>query len=217
MTYTGITMFFTNAFISRKLVFIWLALISTTVLSNELIQQKIDTKRLKAAEQVSQQLLKELGGHLKKEMKTNGPVEAIKVCKDVAPDISNNLSLKNGWRVTRVSTKPRNPLLGSPDKWEQKILAEFESRASKGEHYRDMSKSEVVDESGKLYFRYMKPIAAKPICLTCHGSDENIPPTVKTQLDAMYPFDQARAYKIGDLRGAISIKQDMDIPLRNKF
>ena len=217
MTYTGITMFFTNAFISRKLVFIWLALISTTVLSNELIQQKIDTKRLKAAEQVSQQLLKELGGHLKKEMKTNGPVEAIKVCKDVAPDISNNLSLKNGWRVTRVSTKPRNPLLGSPDKWEQKILAEFESRASKGEHYRDMSKSEVVGESGKRYFRFMKPIAVKPICLTCHGSDENIPSAVKTQLDAIYPFDQARAYKIGDLRGAISIKQDMDIPLRNKF
>lgn len=40
---------------------------------------------------------------------------------------------------------------------------------------------------------------------------------VKAELDKQYPYDQARDYKIGDLRGAISIKQPMDIPLRKKF
>ena len=80
-----------------------------------------------------------------------------------------------------------------------------------------MSKAEVVDEAGKSYFRFMKPLVVKPVCLNCHGSEEKIPETVKAELDVMYPFDQARNYKIGDLRGAISIKQPMDIPLSKRF
>jgi len=210
-------MFFTHSFISRKLVILWLTLLSGTVLSSELAQRDSNAERTQAAQQVSQQFMKQLGTHLKKEMKTNGPVAAIKVCKDVAPKIANDLSLKNGWRVTRVSSKPRNTLLGTPDQWEREALASFESRADKGEHYKDMSKVEIINESGKSYFRFMKPIGVKPICLTCHGSDEEIPTTVKAQIDSMYPFDQARNYKIGDLRGAISIKQPMDTPLKQKF
>ena len=175
------------------------------------------TQREQAAKQVTQQLLKRLGSHLKTEMKTNGPLQAISVCKDVAPQIAGELSLENGWRVTRISAKPRNALLGSADVWEQKVLAEFEARAKAGEKYSAMSKVEVVEEGGKSYFRFMKPLPVKPICLTCHGSDEQIPATVKTELDKQYPFDRARNYQAGDLRGAVTIKQPMDIPLRKKF
>ncbi|PCJ85521.1 MAG: hypothetical protein COA54_10950 [Thiotrichaceae bacterium] len=210
-------MFFSNNFISHKLVFLWLILISSTVLSSELIQHSTHSERTKAAKEVTQQFTQTLGGHLKSEMKTNGPVKAIKVCKEIAPEIANDLSIKTGWRVTRVSTKPRNPLLGSPDQWERETLASFTSRANNGEHYVDMSKAEVVNEAGKSYFRFMKPLAVKPVCLNCHGSEDKIPETVKAELDVMYPFDQARNYKIGDLRGAISIKQPMDLPLRKRF
>lgn len=210
-------MFYSNNFISRKIVFIWLILISSTVLSSELAQRDNDAQRQKAAQQVTQQFVKQLGGHLKKEMKSHGPVKAIKVCKEIAPEIANELSLKNGWRVTRVSTKPRNALLGSPDQWEHETLAEFESQADKGESYATMSKSEIVVEAGKSYFRFMKPLAIKPVCLACHGSDEQIPAAVKAELASQYPFDQARNYKQGELRGAVSIKQPMDTPLRKTF
>ena len=211
-------MFYLNCFINRKIVFIGLLLISSSVLSNdEPAQRNGNVEREKAAQQVAQQFIKQLGGHLKKEMKANGPVKAIKVCKEVAPVIANNMSLENGWRVTRVSTKPRNSLLGSPDQWERETLASFEARVEKGEQYSDMIRAEVTDESGKSYFRYMKPLVVKPVCLKCHGSNEQIPSAVKAQLDGMYPHDQARNYKIGDLRGAISIKQPMDIPLRKNF
>ena len=206
-------MFFTNNFISNKLVIFWLALFSTTVVSGELAQHDSYADRTKAAKHVTQQLVKQLGSHLKKEMQDNGPVAAIKVCKDVAPKIANDLSLANGWRVTRVSTKPRNALSGTPDLWERETLASFESRARKGEHYKDMFKAEEVNEAGKSYFRFMKPLTIKPVCLNCHGSNEQIPTAVKDYLDTVYPFDQARDYKTGDLRGAVSIKQAMDIPL----
>lgn len=210
-------MFYSNNFISQKIVFIWLILISTTVLSNELIQRDNDADREAAAQRVTQQFVKQLGGHLKKEMKANGPVAAIKVCKDVAPKIAQKLSLENGWKVTRVTSKPRNALLGTADLWEQKTLTEFETRASKGESYASMAKSEVVEESGKSYFRYMKPLAVKPVCLNCHGNDEQINDMVKAELDKAYPYDLARGYKTGDLRGAVSIKQPIDIPLRKNF
>lgn len=174
-------------------------------------------QREQAAQKVAQQFMKQLGGHLKKEMKSNGPVAAIKVCKDVAPKIANELSLENGWRVTRVTTKTRNSMLGTPDQWELETLITFEARAKKGESYMTMTQSETVKEADKSYYRFMKPLAVQPICLKCHGSNEQIPEMVKAELDKQYPFDQARNYKIGDLRGAISIKQPMDIPLRKKF
>ncbi len=204
-------MFTSNNFIAHQLIFISLMLVSSAVFSAEL------APREQAAQKVAQQFMQQLGGHLKKEMKTNGPVAAIKVCKDVAPDIANKLSLENGWRVTRVTTRVRNAMLGTPDLWERETLAAFEARAKKGESYATMKQAEVVQEAGKSYFRFMKPLAIKPVCLTCHGSAEQIPPAVKAALDDSYPYDQARNYSIGELRGAISIKQPLDIPLRKTF
>ena len=204
-------MFDLKKFICFKIVFISLMLISSTAFSDDLAQRE------QAARKVSGQFLKQLGGHLKKEMKTNGPVQAINVCKDIAPEISSELSLENGWRVTRVTTRPRNSLLGTPDLWERKTLDAFAARADKGESFSTMIQAEVVDEAGKSYFRFMKPLAIQPVCLNCHGSDEQISETVKGELNNLYPFDQATGYKIGELRGAISIKQPMDIPLGKKF
>ena len=206
-------MFVSYNFISRQLVLISLMLVSPALFAGD----NSSAEREQAAQKVAQQFMKQLGGHLKKEMKSNGPVAAIKVCKDVAPTIANELSLENGWRVTRVTTKTRNSMLGTPDKWERETLTAFETRAAKGEDYGTMKHSEAVDEAGKSYFRFMKPLAVQPVCLKCHGSNEQIPDMVKVELDKQYPYDQARNYKIGDLRGAISIKQPMDVPLKKKF
>lgn len=209
-------MLVSNNFFSRQIVFISLMLVSPVVFPGTDSTEGL-VQREQAAQEVAQQFLKQLGGHLKKEMKTNGPVAAIRVCKDVAPDIANALSLENGWRVTRVTTKTRNSMLGTPDQWERETLAAFETRAEKGEAYSAMKQSGTVEEAGKTYYRFMKPLAVQPVCLKCHGSNEQIPEMVKAELDKQYPYDQARDYKIGDLRGAISIKQPMDIPLRKKF
>ncbi len=209
-------MFISNNFIRRQLLAISLMLVSSAVFAASASSEG-QTQREQAAQAVAQQFMKQLGGHLKKEMMSNGPVAAIKVCRDVAPDIANELSLENGWRVTRVTTKTRNAMLGTPDLWERETLAAFEARAEKGESYATMKQSETVDEAGKSYYRFMKPLAVQPVCLKCHGSNEQIPEMVRAELDKQYPYDQARDYKIGDLRGAISIKQPMDVPLRKKF
>jgi hypothetical protein len=53
--------------------------------------------------------------------------------------------------------------------------------------------------------------------MNCHGSDEKVPTAVKKQLDTVHPFDEATGYKVGELRGGVSIKQPMDIPLSRTF
>ena len=172
------------------------------------------SEREQAARQASAELLEQLGGALKKEMGSGGPGAAISVCRDLAPQISGQISRANGWRMTRVGTRVRNPLLGMPDAWELNTLAEFEKRAGGGEPYLGMVASEVVEEGGARYFRFMKAIAVKPVCLVCHGDKDTIPAEVKTKLATEYPLDQATGYQEGELRGAVSIKQPMNIPLR---
>jgi hypothetical protein len=163
--------------------------------------------RAAAAQRTVAGFMQALLSALQKEMAAGGPSGAVSVCSDLAPSIAGRISRETGWRVTRVSAKVRNPLLGMPDQWEQKVLLDFEKRASKGEDIDKMSFSEVVSEPEGKFFRYMKAVAIKPPCLACHGKEEQIAPSVRAILKERYPHDAATGYKVGDLRGAVSIKE----------
>jgi hypothetical protein len=165
------------------------------------------TEREKAASEVAMGFLKELGAAMTREMGKGGPTEAIKVCAELAPEIAGRLSRKHGWRVTRVGTRVRNPLLGMPDAWEQQVLAEFAERARKGEAFAGMTRSEIITEPSGRYYRFMKPIALQPQCVLCHGPSDRIPEGIRHALKQQYPFDVATGYQAGELRGAVSIKQ----------
>lgn len=169
--------------------------------------------RTQAAKAAAAEFVTRLGGTLKEQMTKGGPEGAVSVCRDVAPDIANELSLKHGWKVTRVGTRVRNAMIGMPDPWEQEVLNAFKERASKGEKYKDMAYSEVVTEPDGKYFRFMKAIGIQTQCLVCHGGGEQIPDTIKALLKDQYPHDQAVGYAVGDLRGAVSIKQPMTATL----
>ncbi len=156
------------------------------------------------------ELMMQLGGAMQKEMAANGPAAAITVCKDLAPSITSDISRKTGQRVTRVSLKTRNPLLGSPDAWEQKVLAEFAMRAGK-ENPATLEFAEITTEPQGRFLRYMKAIPMQDVCLKCHGTPETIAPQVKEQLSAAYPHDKAAGYTgAGQIRGAFSIKKAAD-------
>jgi len=167
------------------------------------------TKHEKAASEVAETFLEELNQAMIREMTKGGPIEAIIVCTKLAPDIAGRLSREHGWRVTRVGTRVRNPLLGMPDAWEQQVLAEFAERAAKGNTFADVTHHEVVTEPDGQYFRFMKPIMVQSKCLLCHGSNDQIPESIRIILKQQYPFDRAFGYKAGELRGAVSIKQPL--------
>jgi hypothetical protein len=179
------------------------SLVMGTAVADELTQRK------ESAAAVTKAFVQQLGGAMQKEMQAGGPVSAVRVCSELAPTITSQISREHGWKVTRVSSRVRNPMLGLPDPWEQQVLVKFQERVAKGEAIEPMAFSEVVTEPDGKYFRFMKAIGVQPQCLTCHGGENDIKPEVRALIDERYPHDKARGYKAGDLRGAVSIKQPM--------
>jgi hypothetical protein len=163
-----------------------------------------------AARATASDLTQQLGAVLKKEMAAGGPDNAIAVCRDTAPGLAGELSRKSGARVSRVSLKTRNPLLGEPDAWEQQVLAEFDRQAAQGAKPETLERAEVVSEPQGRFFRYMKAIPVQPLCLTCHGTTDSIPDSVKARLAVDYPHDRATGYALGQIRGAVTIKRPME-------
>lgn len=161
------------------------------------------------AAKVSRELLTTVREALTKELATGGPTSAIKACTEVAPSVAGSLSRQHGWKITRLGTRARNPMLGTADVWEQKVLKDFAERMGKGEAPEAITFSEVVTEPDGRYFRYMQAIGVGPQCLMCHGASDQVPEAVQAVLKAQYPQDRAVGYKAGELRGAVSIKRPL--------
>jgi len=150
-------------------------------------------------------VVKEFGGRMKLQMKkamsSGGPVEAIRVCSIMAPRIARRLGEQRGWKIKRVSLKPRNSKLAVPDEWEEKVLLSFDKRQRHGEAPAKMAYGEVV--GGR--FRFMKALGVEPLCLKCHGI--SLAPGVSKTLKELYPEDKATGYSPGEVRGAVSISR----------
>jgi hypothetical protein len=182
-----------------------LGLMLSLAATGSLAEEAIDLD--KDARQVAMEFAQRLSASLKQELTAGGPVHAIGICRDLAPSIAAELSRSKGWKVSRVSLKVRNPLLGSPDEWEQAALIDFDRRAASGQKLDAMEMSEVVSEPQGRFARYIKAIPVQPLCLTCHGAPEDLDPSVRARLAADYPHDQATGYRQGMIRGGIAIKR----------
>jgi hypothetical protein len=151
-------------------------------------------------------MIQQPGMRLKKELVGTGLEGAVSGCRDIASTIAGELSRRSGGRVARVRLNTCNRLLGDPDVWERQILADFDRNAAAGEKIESMEYSETIDEPRGRYLRYMKALPVQPLCLTCHGTAENIPQQVKAKLAVGNPHDRATGYVLGQVRGAVAIK-----------
>ncbi|MDG4597230.1 MAG: DUF3365 domain-containing protein [Candidatus Contendobacter sp.] len=139
---------------------------------------------------------------LQQAIQSGGPVNGIAVCHEKAGQIAAELGQKQGMLVGRTSLKLRNPA-NAPDNWELAVLKQFEARKAQGEPVDKLEFFAVIDDDqGQKTFRYMKAIPTASLCLSCHGA--NIDPAVDAKLKELYPNDQARGFKEGDLRGAFT-------------
>ncbi len=180
-----------------------LLLSSQAVLADDLAKYQDESRAIVGP------FMQQLGAANKKAVMEGGPDSAIQVCRDIAPKMAGEISRQNGLRLTRVSFKVRNPLLATPDVWEQKTLLQFAKRLAKGEKPEALEAAEIVKEPNGKYFRYMKGIILQPGCVACHGNPEQISDATKVRLAEDYPHDQATGYAPGDLRGGVSIKRPL--------
>lgn len=175
------------------------------------IAQGGDVKQLTDdSRKVADQLLQQVNSELTRALQNGGPLRAIIVCKYSVPEITSAVSRKTGWKVSRVSLRPRNPALAMPDAWEQKVLVDFDARRERGEKIEALEHAEVVQEGGTRYFRYLKAVAAGPQCMGCHGPVEQLSDAVRAQLAADYPYDRGIGYRVGQVRGAITVRRPLN-------
>lgn len=164
-----------------------------------------DAALLDEARKVSVMLPPKLLVALKEEMSKSGPEGAIPVCKDMAPKMAGEISQQSGWKIKRVSLKARNDARAIPDAWEKAALEDFDKRAAAGEPPEKLEKGEKVGSE----YRYVKALPVQALCLSCHGTAEQISPAVKSVLGQHYPKDLATGYSIGQIRGAISVRKPL--------
>ena len=167
-----------------------------------------DSDEQAAFERDAQAAIKDLSTHLKEALMSalqdGGPVEAISVCKLVAPTIADEMSKKYSLDIHRTSLRVRN-LENEADSWETGVLQNFETRLKTGEAIQSLTFIEKVDSDLGYDWRYMKAIPTDKVCLSCHGSKIALP--VSKIIDKNYPNDMATGYKMGDIRGAFSVKR----------
>lgn len=163
-------------------------------------------KQLLESREATQQLGSQLKNKLKNSLQSGGPIEALTICnieaKNIAGRVSNELDLK----VRRTSLKLRNTANASDD-WENEVLHYFEQQKKSGVDITELEIYEITKDISGKWFRYMKAIPTVEVCLVCHG--ESIAEPIKKKLQALYPNDQAIDFKVGDIRGAFTVKIKM--------
>ena len=139
---------------------------------------------------------------LKAGITEQGLVGAIDRCNRQAPAIADNHS-QSLWQLRRTALKWRNPS-NAPDDWEQEVLRKFEARRMAGESMGSLEAWTI--EAGE--FRYMKAIPTAEVCLGCHGQALGEP--VRRALEQRYPNDRATGFRLGDIRGAFSLRRSLN-------
>lgn len=144
---------------------------------------------------------------LQQEIERGGPAGAIAACRDFAPQIARKASEESGWAIRRVSLKNRNPR-AVPDDWERAVLEQFDQRAAAGASPAALETGAAVGNE----YRYMKALPTQPLCLGCHGAEQDLDPAVRARLEELYPDDRATGYRVGDIRGAITLRKPLPQP-----
>jgi diguanylate cyclase (GGDEF)-like protein/PAS domain S-box-containing protein len=105
---------------------------------------------------------------------------------------------QNGIVFNTVSDLPRNPG-NQADRFELEAMAWFRANPKDTQRMRN-----IVDDKGVGYLLYTAPVWIEPYCLKCHGAIEDAPGSIREHYPTAY------GYRVGDLRGVVSIKIPME-------
>jgi hypothetical protein len=160
---------------------------------------------LERARATADDLTRDLAGMVMTTLQEQGAVAAVEVCSGVAQERTASHA-REGVVVRRVTDRLRNPL-NAPDAEEARELERFEVLAGEGRLPGEIVR--LVRRGDDRTLHYMRPIVMGQPCLTCHGPPEEIDPEVRAILSERYPQDAATGYRLGEFRGAVSVRVDL--------
>lgn len=153
----------------------------------------------------SDRLIQTLLARLGEAIAEGGPEGAISVCQDVAQEMTDQIASEEGIEIRRTALRVRNPE-NAPDAFEREVLERWVREGVPAAPERVV----VEDADGGRTLRWMRPIRLADMCVTCHGTAEQVPEGVEARLAEFYPQDEAIGFAPGDLRGAFSARVPLD-------
>lgn len=147
-----------------------------------------------------------LGETLQKQISQNGVEAAIPFCKAAAIPLTDGTAgpFEGVQSVRRIGVRTRNPD-NLPDAADRAVLEELLKNWSREAPQPTGLLREVKADSGITELRYYRPIPLAVTCLACHGTPQQISPSVLAAIRKIYPEDQAIDFRDGDLRGAVVV------------
>lgn len=121
-----------------------------------------------------------------------------KVCGAVGKRVKE-ITEKEGVKIRHAAAKYRNPK-NAAKPGEDEMLAKFQKDKNLKEIW-TIYEEKIADEGYRQYYYYAKPIFVEEACLACHGAKDKRPKFVIEK----YPDDKAYDFRVGDLRGIISV------------
>lgn len=150
----------------------------------------------KDARVATQRLQLELQQELADALAEGGPARALEVCSRRASELTAEVSATKGMDVRRVSLRHRNPQ-NRATTGEASVLAMMAAHP-------DLSDTTIVRDGQPFYMRAIR--IGTPLCLQCHGTEDQLGEGVAERLGALYEDDLATGFGLGDLRGAFVVR-----------
>lgn len=170
--------------------------ISSLLMAEPLTQEQVAQK----GTEVSTTLVQKLGSELKAQMVSGGPIAALHFCSQNALNLTEQIGKETGTSIKRVSLQHRNPVNAATSE-EKTLLSQWQAMLKNGETLPPYKLTKLSNG----HTAYYKPILINnETCLKCHGEVAGDSPLDKA-IKETYPEDQATGYKMGDLRGMISV------------
>jgi hypothetical protein len=179
----------------------------------EEVNQAMEVKRLTEVEilneamiwgdSISNEAQTQLISALQNAVAEKGVPGALEFCNVQALPILIEVSEKYGVSIRRASNRYRNPA-DQPTEEEKTILEAYEYNAENG----NKSDPNIQKfENGEVYLYSKAIMIPSEFCLSCHGEPgKDINDETLEKLAQLYPQDQAKGHKVGDLRGMWSIR-----------
>ena len=121
----------------------------------------------------------------------------------VGRQITTSLYKNDHYYMKQTSLRYRNEL-NKPDDYETNILKQYEEKKIKGEH------TQIAQFEDEEYLRYTYPLYIQKACLNCHGVPYKDVKKETYDLLVKHYGNRSFNYKLGDLRGMISIAIKVD-------
>jgi hypothetical protein len=132
-----------------------------------------------------------LVGRLAAAIEAGGPGHAALFCSENATALTDSLSRVYGVEIRRGAERNRNP----DNALSQRETEVFEMFRS------DASLPNYVSSLDGYHVYYCPIMTGMPLCLQCHGNDQERHPEAMDVISRAYPNDRAVGFALGDLRG----------------